>query len=746
MIGRSLIGGTIVAMCIPCAAHAQSDTTTGDIVVTASKRETALADTPMSLTVIDAQAIVDTGSRDFSDIAKLVPGLSFTDAGPGNKRYALRGLQSAGEPEVALYYDEVPIAGLPGASLDTGDSQLDLKLVDIERIEVLRGPQGTLYGNGSMGGAIRILSRRPEFDRADATIGVGAALTDRGGPSVRTDAVVNLPIVRDKLALRLVGYAQSDGGWIDNRPISTIALRQIDRSDINWERTYGGRASLKFQSSPGWSITAIASFQRLKTGDAFETYPTFAIGGDPYVAKSFVRRPWTDHAEVFNLIAEGDLGFASLVATGSYQHRYLQRNIDTTRFVLTQFGCNEFTFGQTCFGPPIVPADSYSDEFASSWSSEVRLTSKGAGPFQWTAGAFWQDTTTGRLLQVASVNQAGLVDLDSTGMALRRIFARQNRDTFAQYALFGEASYTLYRGLTATLGLRWFHSDRTDQQVILQQFFPGAPTGAQPFQRFAQSALFKKAELSYKSPAGLIFAQAAQGFRAGGPNYPGGFALTAPPYRADSVWDYEIGYRGTFLDNRLRLDAAIFDIEWSNLQQLIPQALFTYITNGARARSRGFEAEVAWSPVRTVDLSAAVTYNDARLVGPQPVSVDPASQIFDGDPLANVPDWTARGGISFKRGVGQHLQLLVRFDGVYQSSRATAVAMANPAYFRLPGYSLFDGHLALVANAKWRVSLDVTNLFNRFAAVSGRTEDSNLVRTITPARPRTIALGARFEF
>src|SRR5277367_2199879 len=133
-----------------------------EVIVTATKRETVAQDTPLSMTVLGADALKTTHADNFTEFASLVPGLTATDVGPGQKRYALRGLQSTGEPEVALYYDEIPISGLPGASLDTGDDQPDLKLWDSDRIEVLYGPQGTLYGNGSMGGAIRIISKRPD--------------------------------------------------------------------------------------------------------------------------------------------------------------------------------------------------------------------------------------------------------------------------------------------------------------------------------------------------------------------------------------------------------------------------------------------------------------------------------------------------------------------------------------------------------------------------------------------------------
>src|SRR5271155_327577 len=159
----------------PRPSHAQQAEELSEVIVTATKRESVAQNTPMSITVIGPDVLSTNHVDDFADFAFLVPGLTSTDSGPGNKRYALRGLQSPGEPEVALYYDEIPISGLPGGSLDTGASQPDLKLWDVDRIEILRGPEATLYGNGSEGGAIRIISKRPELTEVEGALqGIGS--------------------------------------------------------------------------------------------------------------------------------------------------------------------------------------------------------------------------------------------------------------------------------------------------------------------------------------------------------------------------------------------------------------------------------------------------------------------------------------------------------------------------------------------------------------------------------------------
>jgi iron complex outermembrane receptor protein len=730
------------------SANAQQAGDIAEIVVTATKRETLAQETPLSMSVVGQDALQTTHADSFSDIESLVPGLTATDLGPGNKRYALRGLQSPGEPEVALYYDEIPISGLPGGSLDTGASQPDLKLWDINRIEVLRGPEGTLYGNGSEGGAIRIISNRPDLTKFEGAVQGWGSATDGGAGSHGENLMVNIPIVNDKLAIRVALYDRDEGGYIDGVYRPDIALPQITQKNLNDERTWGGRGSISFQATDNWNITGIAYYQHLSTGSSFETYPTYATPKDQYVYGAFVQTPWVDESHMYNLISNTDFSWASLYVTVSNQLRNVSTVSDTTRFLLSMFGCTVSTWDKSCFGPPIAPAASAAFESVSSWSGETRLVSKAPGRFQWTVGSALQNAKTFRYGQVASVDAAGSVQYDpSTGDALNRLFARRNHDTFDQYSFFGNANYDITTALKADVGMRWFHSDRTDQQVLVQQFFPGQPTGPEPFQQFQQGVLYKSFELSYKlAPNALTYIQASQGFRAGGPNFPGGFALTAPPYGADSVWNYEMGSKLEFLGNRIHWNSAVFDIEWSHLQVLQPQALFSYISNAGSARSEGFETELDAQVLQNFEVVAGLTYNYARLVGPQPLSSDPASQLHAGDRLAGVPEWTGDVGLIYKQPLGTHYTAVGRLDFSYQSGRSSVVAPQNPAYFVARAYELVNLHLNLDRKDGWGVFLDVDNVFNKFAELSVQAEDSNLIETMTPARPLTVTLGFSKRF
>jgi iron complex outermembrane receptor protein len=744
-----ICGGLV---CLAAAADLPAETVDfeplQEVTVTATKRETKLLETPISMTVLGAETLEATHADSFSDFAGLVPGLTAIDSGPGQKRYALRGLQSAGEPEVALYYDEIPISGLPGASLDTGDDQPDVKLWDVDRIEVLRGPQGTLYGNGSMGGAIRIISKRPNLTAFDAEAEAEGAAMQDGSPSWGVSGMLNVPVVTGQFAIRATFYDRYNGGWLDQVYRSNIALPQFPGDDLNWEHTWGSRLSATWQVSNQWSITGIAYYQHLETGTSFETYPSFALPGNPYVTEAFVRKPWDDELAMANLISTTDLGWASFVATVAYQNRVVDQSLDTTRFLLGLFGCTEFTWDISCFGPPLVPAVSYAHEGVMATSGEVRLVSERPGPLQWTLGSFLQRASTYRDGQVAVADSAGYIDIDpSTGIAAKRLFARSNYDKFNQYSFFGEGTLEVYRGLKATMGLRWFHSYRSDQQVIEQQFFPGQPTGLEPFQEFSESALFKRFQLSYNvTPRALLYVEAAQGFRAGGPNYPGGFTETAPPYKSDSVWDYEFGWKLSVVNDRLFWSGALFHIDWSDIQQLVPTQLFSYIINAGSARSDGFETELNARLTSRFDVSAGVSYSDARLVGPQPFSTNREMQLNSGDPLGGVPPWTANASATYTMPVNGNLLFTTRLDYRYQSSRPTVTATQSPAYFPIGGSNLTSLHFLLERHNAFTVGLHVENLFNGFEPLSGKALDSNLIHTITAAPPRTVRLTLSADF
>jgi outer membrane receptor protein involved in Fe transport len=234
-------------------AYAQDGAASGyannEIVVTALKRSTNLQDTPISISAVSGDAISNAGVQSIADLNSTVPSLTFVDGGPSQRRVVIRGIQAAGEPTVGTYYDETPVTGAIGAGNDAGGSTPELRLFDVERVEVLRGPQGTLYGSGSMGGTLRVIYKKPSFDNEGAA-DVSLSNTRYGGWNYEGSAMVNTPIVQDKIAVRAVGFYRKANGYIDN-----VAL---GIKNINDQKSYGGRFLVRLQPTEDFTIDAAA--------------------------------------------------------------------------------------------------------------------------------------------------------------------------------------------------------------------------------------------------------------------------------------------------------------------------------------------------------------------------------------------------------------------------------------------------------------------------------------------------------
>jgi iron complex outermembrane recepter protein len=737
-------------------AQAQGSDSLEEIVVTATKRATVLQDTAYSVQALGSKDLQELGADDFIDFFSQITSLSQTGEGPGNRRYAIRGVQSIGEPQVGLYYDEIPIAGLPGDNLDSGFAQLDLKLWDVERVEVLKGPQGTLYGQGSMGGTLRVISKRPQTDKFEAAVETTLSDTRYGDFNYGVNGMVNVPIIKDTLAIRGSVYHRDEDGYIDDISSSLLGVTQNARENANDEETTGGRVSLLYTPNEDFSLTGIYYFQRMDTGGLFETMPSFATGSSP-VSNVFVEDKFNDDLDMFNVIADYDgWDWASVTATGSYMEREIERFDDTTRFVITGvFGCDEFNFFVSCFGAPIVPTVSMADESVKAWSSEVRLTSKQEGPLQWTAGFFWQKKRTFRNGQVGIADGVtGEATFDANRVLQARIFSRQNWGHSEQIALFGEASYDIMDKLTATFGLRWFDTSRDEDQNLVQPFF-GGPTGFQPTQVFSEKKVIKKFHLGYElSDDALVFFQASEGFRLGGPNQPGGFTASAAPFDSDSLWNYEIGWKSAWSDDKLIFNGAVYYIDWSEIQIATTDitGAFEFIGNTGDADVMGFELESIMRPMEGLELNAGLTYSKARLNGQQSA---PSGGILpldlqSGDRLANVPDWQINAAATYRFPVFGSYEGWARLGWNYTGSSNTQLTDTlvgggpNTNFYRKGSYNLANLRLGISGDA-WDASLFVNNLFDNDGALSARVVDDEPLRKVIP-RPRTIGVNFQYHF
>lgn len=747
-VDRVLVAAAFVSgPAISGTAHAQSAQGLEEVVVTATRRATLLRDTPETIQVLSSEAISSLGINDSADYFRMVPNLSQSDNfGPGSKRYAIRGVNSGGEPLVVVYYDDIPSIGSPGQTLDPGGSQADIKLWDVERIEVLKGPQGTLYGNGSMGGTIRIISKKPDLTKFGVGAEVGVQTTRSGDEGYFTKGVLNLPLVQDKLAARLTAYKYDIGGYIDD-----VYLGEKNAND---EHTWGGRLGVRFAPNDRLTLTSTTYYQNLRTDANYELYEN--VSADTPASANLSRQPFYDKLWMTNFLGEYEFPLVQVSYSFSYQDRKVERYGDQTRFIIYSIFrrdpavCTEAALrDRSCLATVparFVPLNSWAAETTKAQIHELRLTSNTDGKLRWTTGVYYEKRDTTRWGQVAETTDAGVLRFDASGMAVGRIFARLNNGDRKQWAVFGEADYEIVPGVTATAGLRWSDTSRREIQNLVQNLSPTGPTGLLPVEKASKDNVVKRFRLSWNaSDDSLLYAMVSEGFRVGGPNQPVGFNASAPGFDSDSLTNYEVGWKVAFLDRRLYLDLAAYYIDWSDVQYVTSDetGAFELIGNAGDAKVKGFEIDLQSYLTDRLHVGVGIGYNHARFSGSQPVQGLLENQTEPGDRLPGVPDWSTVVAADYSVPVAQ-MEWRTGADWSYNSHRTIGLRPAAGNFRELSAFHQVNLRTGLTTE-RWEAWLRVDNLTDRQPAISGRIIDDTPFRYAT-LRPRTYSLTLSYRY
>jgi iron complex outermembrane receptor protein len=580
-----LLAGAAIPIATPVFAQSAAGGAPGpqsavaEVIITATKRSAPLQKVPIAVSALTGATLTKMGASDFADVAGAVPGLSFENDRAGENRTYIRGITevAGGAPSVGVYVDDIPVTTFSG-------EQINLKTFDLQRVEVLRGPQGTLYGEGSEGGTIRIVTNKPDATAFGGEVYALGSSTDRGGFNDEVDGALNVPLVKDKLALRATALWSDYDGWITN-PV-------IGRDHYNKNTDFTGRATLRF--TPDANTTIDASYMHqdarsagLSDGDA--NYRDYA--GTP--------EPRNDVFDIYSLTASHNFGFATLTsATGYFTRDSLSHNDFTSIAPLLSF----------FFGAPIDTADIVRPNKQKITTEELRLVSNGAGPLAWTLGAFYKHDN----LDISNDTQ--------TQPALPvTLFTLDVNDTSDQYAVFGEADYALTSSLHLIGGLRYFDQTRDTTSAVdglLPLILAGAGFNGQ-HQSASNSQITPKVTLNYNvSDDALVYATYSAGFRAGDIN-PYAFLFPGAPnsFGPEQLTNYEIGAKTSWLDRRLVLNADIFRIDWRHviINSAAPNALFGYAVNGGDAHSQGAEIEVTAVPFAGLTLTFSGAYTEAMI-------------------------------------------------------------------------------------------------------------------------------------
>jgi iron complex outermembrane recepter protein len=743
-----------------------------EIVVTAEKRESTVQKTPISMTAISGQDLQAQGALNLLNVIQEVPGVSVRSAGPGQTEYEIRGMSSSGgtSPTVGFYIDETPLT--PPATAQNGKVAIDPDLYDLSRVEVLRGPQGTLYGSGSMGGTIKLVTAQPvlnEFDASAESIDSG---TESGGFNYGGSGMINVPVIRDTVALRVVGTYKYTDGWIDrivlnNFPLETdpscksagfygctrgnvlTAPVAKDYSDVNSERLEGVRASATIQPIEGLTITPSALYQSITMGGPsdFDDPPGTLAHYQPFD----VAEPFADTFRLYSIVIKYGRDDFNVTAATSWWSREQDQTQDESEILQSGFGFPQF---DTTNGLGAGPSSITEIDRTRQLSQEVRIASNDQGPFRWLAGAFYQDFKT---LTTSYSYVPGLITAYGGAFGTSDFISFNQPTYLKQTAAFGEGSYDITSKLKATIGLRWY--TYTSNFVNSEN---GIVTGGLAYKVTSGSAADNgtnpKFNLSYNlNDDTLLYATAAKGFRPGAANTPvpiTGADSCAPAlaaldktqaptqYQPDTVWSYELGEKARLFDQRVTVNGAIYYENWSGVQQKIVLSCgFNFVDNAGSAVTYGGELEIQARLTPELTLSQNASYTHATIT-----AAAPGTGLQKGDKLQNVPSWTGSTALTYSTPINSQMDVVGRVQNNYIGN------MQDVSYVRndIPSYDLVDLRLGLAgSNRKRSAYFFVTNLTNKQAHLSDTIEYSENLPSferVATNQPRTFGVDLSYRY
>ena len=699
-----------------------------EIIVTATRRKTPVSEVPLSVHVKSAQDLHQLNAFDFLDYGRHVPSLSFNNAGFGGVTPVIRGVQtqtfSEATPTTAIYLGEVPITAAPNPL--TNHYAPDPGLVDIGRIEVLRGPQGTLFGASALGGAMRIIPAEPDPGGVDAFWEAGVETVTDGDIGYRLSGMINSPVLNDRGAVRGVAYIREVGGYIDNL--------NNGAADVNNRATKGVRLSAMYELNERWEVAGVVMQQSTEwDGNTIENVPT-----QPRVQDQLFN-PGSDDLGLYELRVDGTFGWGTIRSVTSWYERDSDLRADLSDFI-------EFvlSFSTNLDPVPEISTVIYNQTDTTQFVQELRFVSNDIGRFNWVAGAFYQDVELNPDQDFPSPGfDAATGGLAAAAGAPDNLTVFRGAYTLDQFALYGEGTYALTEQLDLAIGLRHSWIDRRERSTSLGWLFPADPVDSSA----DESVTTPSFSLGFRPNERVrVYARAAEGYRPGGTNPQAFFAsdvcvseladlgLDEAPagYGSDSVWSYELGLNTLSRNGRYRFSGAVYHLDWSNIQssKLLPQCGNTFIENAGEATVTGTELELTAQPLDDLIITAGIAYLSAELAEDAP-----NFGANEGDRIPGVPEFTA----------SLTAQWYFHRFGEWESYVQAAYSYVGNSYTEfspdfadeIPSYSMTRIAIGM-ASDNWSVDLFVNNLFDE----RGVTNFLSAVGDpwIITSRPRTLGV------
>ena len=764
---RALMRASILAASATLASGtAIAQDTSGDgplleeVMVTAQKREQSLQDVPVSVMALSARDIHQLGIQSFSDYALQFPNVSFKSFGaPGGATIYMRGAADGGDgnasgstPSVGLYLDEQPVTAIA--------ANLDIHIYDIERIEVLGGPQGTLFGASSQSGTVRIITNKPNTDLFEAGFDLNGYGTNGGDASYSVEGYANIPM-GDRVALRVVAWYINEGGWIDNvagtRTYSnlgftypgrtkTIDNNHLIENDFNEMDKTGLRAALRVDLSDNWTGTLGVITQKTDSDGIWEYDPNLP-------GKDSIQRYYPDFQEdkftQGSLTIEGNFDNAQLVYAGAYLDRDVDYNSDYTAYGEDSSYVPYYACDYSATGPDLDTQSNtdctsleefYNEDNKYKRSShELRLVSTGESRWQYTVGLYYENAKHDYFLKWIQPFMSPTVAVPGSIPDLYFRTDQKRKDT--QKAIFGEVTFDFTESFSGTLGIRYFDEDHKVSGVVgwgPGQYCPDDPVcrDTNADSKVGTNDTVFKGNLTWRiNDDAMVYVTYSEGYRPGGLNRDPG--LPSQAWVPDYLKNYEFGWKTTWAGGRVRWNGAAYYMDWDDIQYTVYDfalsACCGNVYNLSTAEVKGFETDISIAATESLTLSAAVAYNKGKTTDD---FILPGGNLTvpDGTKLPNVPQW--KGNI------------FARYD--FNISDMPAYAQLTWSYtdkswseirpsvrFPQDSYNLLNFRTGIARNT-WGVDLYVNNLTDEVAEIY--VQPRNYEPTVVTNRPRSYGL------
>ncbi len=764
-----------VAVSAACGGvqQAQAQEALEEIVVTATKRTANMQDVPLAITAFTDQDIVRQGFKKLDDYVGQIPGLSFSRREPGGTTILMRGCAMSGlsfgdSTTTSVYLDEQPIT--------TAGRNPDPRLIDIERVEALSGPQGSLFGDASQCGSLRVITNKPDSTAFSSWVDLGVSSVSKGDTGYNVAAMANIPLVDGKVGLRLVGFVEEEAGYIDNiladSPGGTFDNAEFVEEDINSSTNTGARAALRFTPGDNWVVDTTAIFQKRELdgyGDT-EIADRFFEGreiGDLEQIR-FNEDRWTDEWYQLAVTAEGSLGFADLMVTGSFFNRETIYEADATAY---QFAFNQLTdiyYPNYAFydfgGDP--QAFAFNGSEADRWTFEARLSTPSESTSRWNGivGVFYNR------IERHTLFYSGNTDFDTSPAFAYLNYLAYYYDpsfplpappsggnwftgvydsTLEQSALFGEVGFEVTENFNITAGGRFFDID-TDRTLKQGALFP---LGTEPdcsvdfcfsdaVGSSAETGFVPKLTLDYHfDDDKMVYATYSEGFRRGGANAARPQSVFGPgnefhEFKSDTMLNHEIGVKTTWADGRFRLNATLYHMIWEDIQLQAsdpnPVVFALGVVNFPEAELNGFEGNFEWIPGDGWDISGTIGWNDSEISESSVLFAGSPNEVTvtEGTRLPIMPDWKSSLSLQYTFNNAELWGGIpyVRVDHTYQGEGNSSlegiqsIIFINPVR-TLPSYNITDLRFGLDADS-WSAALFVVNSALRNSSTTGGTRRS----------------------